>query len=179
MVDNHGKKVTSDTYCGSLSYAAPEILRGLPYYPKIADIWSLGIILYIMLNKAMPFDDTNIKRLYEQQTSRRWRFRAKVVETLSEQVKKMMTHLLEPDIAKRWRVDQILNSEWLAMDPRLMQLNAAEQAAMVHAQEERKKQLSGKKGSDTKSKKQDGEDFTVVKERDPHDVTRAVSDYAQ
>lgn len=78
MIDNHGKRVTSDTYCGSLSYAAPEILRGIPYHPKIADIWSLGIILYIMLNKAMPFDDTNIKRLYEQQMSKRWRFRAKV-----------------------------------------------------------------------------------------------------
>ena len=76
----------SETYCGSLSYAAPEILRGTPYNPKISDLWSLGVILYIMLNKAMPFDDTNIKRLYEQQTSRKWKFRAKVENILTDQV---------------------------------------------------------------------------------------------
>lgn len=78
VVDAFGKRVTSDTYCGSLSYAAPEILRGMPYHPKIADLWSLGVILFIMLNKAMPFDDANMKRMYEQQTNRKWRFRAKV-----------------------------------------------------------------------------------------------------
>ncbi|GLH01956.1 Protein of unknown function, partial [Gryllus bimaculatus] len=38
-----------------------------------------------MLNKAMPFDDTNIKRLHEQQMNRRWKFRSKVIDTLSEQ----------------------------------------------------------------------------------------------
>lgn len=163
VVDAHGKKQTSETYCGSLSYAAPEILRGLPYHPKIADIWSLGVILYIMLNKAMPFDDTNIKRLYEQQTGKRWRFRAKVIDVLSDQVKKLMTHLLEPDVAKRWRVEQILNSEWLAMDPRLMQLNPAEQAAMLQAQEERKKHLHSK-ASKTSSRRESRDEIMVLKD---------------
>lgn len=162
-VDSHGKKQTSETYCGSLSYAAPEILRGLPYHPKVADIWSIGVILYIMLNKAMPFDDTNIKRLYEQQTNKRWRFRAKVIDILSDQVKKLMTHLLEPDVAKRWRVEQILNSDWLAMDPRLMQLNPAEAAAMQQAQEERKKYLDSKK-SKMSSTRESKDDIIMLKE---------------
>ncbi|VEN46544.1 unnamed protein product [Callosobruchus maculatus] len=77
VTDGQGRKLTSTTYCGSLSYAAPEVLRGMPYHPKIADIWSLGVILYIMVNKAMPFDDTNVKRLHEQQVNRRWKFRSK------------------------------------------------------------------------------------------------------
>lgn len=162
-VDSHGKKQTSETYCGSLSYAAPEILRGLPYHPKIADIWSLGVILYIMLNKAMPFDDTNIKRLYEQQTNKRWRFRAKVIDLLSDQVKKLMAHLLEPDIAKRWRVEQILNSEWLAMDPRLVHLNPAEQAAMEQAHEERKKYLDVKR-SKTSTRRESKDEIMVLKD---------------
>ncbi|PSN41587.1 Testis-specific serine/threonine-protein kinase 1 [Blattella germanica] len=80
VVDSRGKRQMSDTYC--------------------------GVVLYVMLNKAMPFDDTNIKRLYEQQTSRRWKFRAKVVDILSDQLKKLVQNMLEPDIIKRWRMDQ-------------------------------------------------------------------------
>ncbi|KAF2887670.1 hypothetical protein ILUMI_18502 [Ignelater luminosus] len=169
-IDSHGKRITSETYCGSLSYAAPEILRGMPYHPKIADLWSVGVIIYIMLNKAMPFDDTNIKRLYEQQSNKRWRFRAKVIDLLSDQVKKLVAHLLEPDITKRWRIEQVLNSDWLAMDPRLMQLNTAEQAAMQHAQEERKKHIEAGKKTNTpssKPKKKDSKDENITMLKDP------------
>lgn len=139
MIDSRGKRVLSDTYCGSLSYAAPEILRGFPYNPKISDIWSLGVILYIILNKAMPFDEANIKRLYEQQITRRWKFRSKVADSLTDHVKKLVGSLLEPDVSRRWRLDQITHSDWIAMDPRLLVLTPAEQTALNNAIEERKK----------------------------------------
>ncbi|KOX71989.1 Testis-specific serine/threonine-protein kinase 1 [Melipona quadrifasciata] len=174
VIDNRGKRILSDTYCGSLSYAAPEILRASPYNPKIADVWSLGVILYILLNKSMPFDDTDIKRLYEQQTNRKWKFRSKIAEDLSEQVKKLVSHLLEPDVSKRWKLDQIINSDWIAMDPRLLMLTAAEQAALNNAVQERKKieekvfmkdpklfKVEEKKKPDTTKTK--AEEVTVIK----------------
>ncbi|XP_026463703.1 testis-specific serine/threonine-protein kinase 1-like [Ctenocephalides felis] len=131
----------SETYCGSLSYAAPEILKGTPYNPKIADLWSLGVVLYIMLNKAMPFDDTNIKRLHEQQINRRWKFRARVVDALSEQVKKCVINMMEPEPSKRWRIDQVVQSDWIGMDSRLLGLNSAENAALTQAIEERRRMI--------------------------------------
>ncbi|XP_011299425.1 testis-specific serine/threonine-protein kinase 1 [Fopius arisanus] len=139
VIDPRGKKVLSDTFCGSLMYAAPEILRGAPYNPKAADTWSLGVILYIILNKAMPFDEPNLKKLYEIQMNRKWKFRKKVADSLSEQVKKLVMNLLEPEVAKRWSVDQIIHSSWIAMDPRLVVMTPAEQAALNNAIEERKK----------------------------------------
>jgi len=139
VIDSRGKRVLSDTYCGSMSYAAPEILRGYPYNPKISDIWALGVILYILLNKAMPFDEDNIKRLYELQIARKWKFRSKVIGSLTDRVKKLVSSLLEPDVSKRWRLDQIVHSDWIAMDPRLLVLTPAEQIALNTAIEERKR----------------------------------------
>ncbi|KAG5883912.1 hypothetical protein JTB14_032135 [Gonioctena quinquepunctata] len=169
VVDGHGRKLTSTTYCGSLSYAAPEILKGMPYHPKIADVWSLGVILYIMTNKAMPFDDTNVKRLHDQQINRRWKFRSKVIDNLSEAIKQVVVHLLEPDITKRWKVDQVLSSEWMSMDPRLVQLSSAEESALAQAQVERKAYINRltRKQSLNDKKLTQIEDVKVLKARMP------------
>ena len=53
----------SKTFCGSAAYAAPELLQGIPYVGTIADVWSCGVILYIMACSSMPFRDSNIKTL--------------------------------------------------------------------------------------------------------------------
>lgn len=53
--------VLSKTFCGSLHYASPEIIKGIPYNPKLSDVWAFGVILYTILNKSLPFDDNNAK----------------------------------------------------------------------------------------------------------------------
>ncbi|NWI11725.1 TSSK1 kinase, partial [Crypturellus soui] len=61
--DENGQIVLSKTFCGSAAYAAPEVLQGVPCNPKFCDIWSLGVILYIMVCALMPFDDSNIRKM--------------------------------------------------------------------------------------------------------------------
>ena len=55
-----GPKETSKEPFGTLSYAAPEILQGLQYN-KAVDIWSFGIIVFLILSGCLPFDDDDDK----------------------------------------------------------------------------------------------------------------------
>jgi len=51
MFPVHGQFKRSETYCGSYAYASPEILMGVPYIPQMSDVWSLGVILYVMASR--------------------------------------------------------------------------------------------------------------------------------
>ncbi|XP_049888183.1 testis-specific serine/threonine-protein kinase 3-like [Pectinophora gossypiella] len=130
------RDVLSETYCGSLSYAAPEVLKGIPYLPKLADMWSIGIILYTMLNKALPFNETSVKKLYEKQMLRKWRFRTGIVNQLSTECKQQVTQLMEPEAHLRPTAGSIFSGPWIAMDPRLSKLTFLEESLMKQAVEE-------------------------------------------
>ncbi|VDD76617.1 unnamed protein product [Mesocestoides corti] len=52
-----------DTYCGSLAYAAPEVIANREYSGPAADIWSMGVILYAILCGCLPFDPSRPEKL--------------------------------------------------------------------------------------------------------------------
>jgi len=54
----------SQTFCGSKAYAAPEILQGRTYDPLKADVWALGVVIYIFITGKMPFDETKVFSLF-------------------------------------------------------------------------------------------------------------------
>lgn len=122
-VDKDFKSMVSETFCGSLSYTAPEILQGTSYYPKPTDVWSLGIVIYVMINRAMPFEDKHIKQLYQAQINRNWKFRSRYADSISDRCKRIVTQMLEPNGNHRVKIDQVINSDWIAMDSRLLGKN--------------------------------------------------------
>nr|XP_053600476.1 testis-specific serine/threonine-protein kinase 1-like isoform X1 [Plodia interpunctella] len=154
-VDKKLNDISSETFCGSLSYTAPEILQGAPYFPKPTDVWSLGIVLYVMLNRAMPFEDKHIKQLYQAQVNKNWKFRSRYIDTISENCKRLVVRMLEPNHLNRIKVDQLINSEWIAMDSRLLEWTPQETIAYKKALEEKSHLLKSLESPERNTKERD------------------------
>lgn len=55
---------------GSILYAAPELILSIPYYGTLADVWAIGVCLYLLFTGEYPFDSENNFELYKQITKR-------------------------------------------------------------------------------------------------------------
>jgi serine kinase len=102
----------SDTFCGTPSYNAPEIISHTPYDPYIIDVWCLGICLFVMLNEDYPFDRANKEKMYENQMKRNFKFRSAVESKVSADVKDLIRKLLEPDPNTRININDVCKHFW-------------------------------------------------------------------
>jgi len=111
FVKSNPMKELSRTYCGSKSYAAPEILQGRPYEPKKADVWAIGVIMFIFVTGRMPFDETKgTKHILREQELLAFPWS----KTLSDECKDLILTILAFDFTSRPTVSQVGIHKWLA-----------------------------------------------------------------
>lgn len=110
------KKSKSDhslmTQCGTPGYVAPEIIKGTPYGTQV-DMWSLGVILYILLAGYPPFNGKTQKELFKQIRRGRYHFHEQFWGGVSEDAKDLVRHLLVVDAEKRYTAKMALGSTWM------------------------------------------------------------------
>lgn len=113
-------KVTeADTYdvmrtaVGTPGYVAPEILTEDEYGPEV-DVWSLGVILYILLCGFPPFHDNNMQKLFQKITKGQFSFPSPAWDNISQEAKKLVQRMLIVDPAQRISVEEILGNPWVS-----------------------------------------------------------------
>ena len=97
---------------GTLSYVAPEVLLDIPYGKEV-DLWSLGVIAYLMLSGSLPFDDRESEEEIARKTvSEDPPYKGSIWKKISDEAKDFIKKLLVKNPEKRMNVKEALQHEW-------------------------------------------------------------------
>jgi serine/threonine protein kinase len=119
-----GYQTAAVGYCGTEQYIAPEVSRSLAYAPDAADVWSMGVTIFITLFGIPPFfsatnkcwyfrcvRDGNWKRFWDQQEKARPN-----APLLSDTAKAFLQKALDPNPSTRPSAADMLEDEWLTQE---------------------------------------------------------------
>merc|ERR1711991_593148 len=101
------------TACGTPTYVAPEVLTNTGYGPGV-DMWSIGVITYILLCGFPPFYGDSIPLLFEQILKGSYDYPVDYWEDVSDEAIDFIDHLLVVDRKTRYTAKQALEHPWLS-----------------------------------------------------------------
>ncbi|KAK2637188.1 hypothetical protein Ddye_031980 [Dipteronia dyeriana] len=96
------------TICGTPAYVPPEIICKEGYDGAKADIWSCGVILFVLLAGYLPFHDMNLMSLYKKIIKADYKFPG----WFSSDVRKLLSKILDPNPKTRVSIEQIMANPW-------------------------------------------------------------------
>lgn len=131
LLDSHGVLKVSDfglsalsqqlqgdgllhTACGTPNYVAPEVLKDKGYDGTASDVWSCGVILYVLMAGYLPFDEPSLMALYLKICSADFTFPS----WFSSGAKKLIKRVLDPEPLTRITVAEIIEDEWFKKEYR-------------------------------------------------------------
>ncbi|RDD41019.1 Myosin light chain kinase, smooth muscle [Trichoplax sp. H2] len=98
--------------CGTPEFVAPEVINFEPISFS-ADMWSVGVVTYILLSGLSPFMGENDGETLQNVTNAEWDFDDEIFDELSENSKNFMEGLIQKDPKSRFTIEQALNHSWL------------------------------------------------------------------
>ncbi|XP_047062336.1 CBL-interacting protein kinase 31-like [Lolium rigidum] len=96
------------TTCGTPNYVAPEVIEDKGYDGALADLWSCGVILFVMLAGYLPFEDDNLASLYKKISAAQF----VCPSWFSDGAKKLIARVLDPNPSTRITIAQLLKDQW-------------------------------------------------------------------
>nr|XP_019584014.1 PREDICTED: serine/threonine-protein kinase 33 isoform X2 [Rhinolophus sinicus] len=100
------------TTCGTPIYMAPEVINAHDYSQQ-CDIWSIGVIMYILLCGEPPFLASSEEKLFELIRKGELRFHDPVWDSISDCAKSVLKQLMKVDPAHRITAKELLDNQWL------------------------------------------------------------------
>ena len=110
MKGNKMEKNVMSARVGTAYYMSPEAIQG--NYDNKCDIWSCGVILYIMLCGYPPFDGETEHDIFKAITRKKFSFPEEEWKTISDDAKDLIKHMI-CDADKRFNAENILNHQWV------------------------------------------------------------------
>lgn len=105
----------ASTTCGTPGYVAPEVLKQKPY-GKECDIWSIGVVAFILLSGTPPFYEEDNFALFEQIKACKYDFDVETWNTVSDEAKDFISKILVADPEKRITAEAMMQHPWMNMD---------------------------------------------------------------
>ncbi|CAI9097173.1 OLC1v1033537C1 [Oldenlandia corymbosa var. corymbosa] len=99
------------TLCGTPAYVAPEILAKKGYDGAKVDIWSCGVVLYVLNAGYLPFNDTNLMVMYRKIYKGDFR----CPKWTSPELKSLLSRLLDPNPDTRITLDETIAHPWFQL----------------------------------------------------------------
>ncbi|CAH8312452.1 unnamed protein product [Eruca vesicaria subsp. sativa] len=96
------------TACGSHAYACPEIVNRKAYDGTKADIWSCGVVLFVLLTGYLPFYASNIMEMYRKIGKAQF----KCPREFPPEAKRLLHKMLDPNPESRITISKIKESSW-------------------------------------------------------------------
>ncbi|CAA7394018.1 unnamed protein product [Spirodela intermedia] len=96
------------TTCGTPNYVAPEVINSKGYDGAKADLWSCGVILFVLMAGYLPFEDSNLASLYKKIHKAEF----SCPSWLSSGAKKLIKRILDPNPVNRITIAEVIENEW-------------------------------------------------------------------
>lgn len=108
LVESKLQHVLLKTACGTPAYVAPEVVCRKGYDGAKADIWSCGVILFVLLAGYLPFHDSNLMEMYKKISKADY----KCPSWFPFEVRKLLSRILNPNPNKRISIARIMENPW-------------------------------------------------------------------
>ncbi|EPY30101.1 serine/threonine kinase [Angomonas deanei] len=118
-LSNLQQDILLQTVCGTPNYVAPEVLMERGYNGLAADLWSCGVVLYVMLAGRLPFEDRNMNVLLGKIE----RGEYQMIRHISDPAKDLISRMLTVDPRSRISMDEVIAHPWFAQgwNPKMLQ----------------------------------------------------------
>ncbi|XP_077221913.1 CBL-interacting protein kinase 18-like [Tasmannia lanceolata] len=96
------------TTCGTPAYVAPEVISRKGYDGAKADIWSCGVVLFVLMSGYLPFQDSNLMEMYRKIGKAEF----KCPNWFPFEVRRLVSKILDPNPSTRISIEKIMENSW-------------------------------------------------------------------